>query len=462
MPGPGFARVGEGFRLLTETDVERIHQAALEVLERSGMAIRDEELLGRLARAGCVVDSQAGVVRLPQGLVEEARREAPPVAVLCGRDAGQDLRLGDGKLYTRTTGGATRILDLDTGEARDATLADVVHCLRVAEALPHIHGVSMFQVVPADVPVRRVDIYVAQAALLHVRKPLFYVCHNPEHLEAVVEMVAAAAGGIQALQERPLLGGLCESTAPLRLVESQSAVLKTFARHGLPLMLHAHPIAGFTSPVTLAGELVVTHAEVLALVTLAQLWQPGAPVVYGMSSSVPDMRTGANLAGVVEIGLLGAAVVQLARHCSLPCAVTSGMDAAGPGLQAMLERLMTALPPILAGVDLINLSTTEAKMTFSLEQLVLDDEVMCWVGRLVRGILVDEETLASRLIQDVGPGGAYLGLDHTLRHFREELLSKGLIRGAHGGRVLDLLANARAQVKAILESGSGSPVDGVL
>jgi trimethylamine--corrinoid protein Co-methyltransferase len=139
-------------------------------------------------------------------------------------------------------------------------------------------------------------------------------------------MVATVAGGMANLQKRPFNTALAESTSPLRFVPSQMKVLKAFATNGLPLTLHAHPIAGLSAPVTLAGELVVTHAEVLALATITQLVRPGTPVVYGMSSSVPNMRDATNLSGAVEIGLLGAAIVQLARRISIPCVMSSGID----------------------------------------------------------------------------------------------------------------------------------------
>jgi hypothetical protein len=173
----------------------------------------------------------------------------------------------------------------------------------------------------------------------------------------------------------------------------------------------------------------VTHAEVLGLVVIAQLIAPHVPVVYGMSSSVPDMKTGLNLAGAVEIGLARSGVVQLAGRIGIPCSVSSGIDADLPGPQSVLERMMTALPPILAGADLINLCANDGKLTFSPEQLVIDDEIMRWVGHYLRGMRVDEESMALELIHAVGPGGTFVGKAHTARHLRQALLVEGLIRG---------------------------------
>jgi trimethylamine--corrinoid protein Co-methyltransferase len=251
-------------------------------------------------------------------------------------------------------------------------------------------------------------------------------------------------------------------------VSSQTSVLQAFARRGLPLTLHAHPMAGFTAPVTLGGELVVTHAEILALATIAQLVRPGTPVVYGMSSSVPDMRSGTNLSGAVEIGLLGAAVAKLARRCGLPCLMSTGTDAHMPGTQSVMERIMTLLIPALAGIDLVNLTTLDTKMTFSLEQLVLDEALLGVVERCLRGIAVDETTLALDLIHEVGPGGGFVTTDHTLRRFRQELLVPDLIdrrnreawqaAGAPG-----MAAGARERARQILAEHQPVPLaDGVM
>jgi trimethylamine--corrinoid protein Co-methyltransferase len=333
----------------------------------------------------------------------------------------------------------------------------------LADALPHVHGVSTMAVQPADVPVTAVDVHALRIALTNTAKPLGYVCLNESLIEPVLDMVAVAVGGAQALQERPVITALAESTSPLQLVSSQLSVLQAFAGRRLPLTLHAHPMAGFTAPVTLSGELVITHAEVLALATIAQLVQPGTPVVYGMSSSVPDMRSGTNLSGAVEIGLLGAAVAKLAKRCGLPCVVSTGTDAHAPGAQSVMERLMTLLVPALAGVDLVNLTTLDTKMSFSPEQLVLDETLLVLVERCLRGFVVDEDTLALDLIHDVGPGGAFFATDHTLAHFRNELLIPDLVdrqarEAWQAEGAPDMHARARERVLDILEDHRPVPL----
>ncbi|MEJ2732468.1 MAG: trimethylamine methyltransferase family protein [Anaerolineae bacterium] len=445
------------FSLLASDDLERVHIVALEVLAQTGVVILHQPTLTLLKSAGCRVIAEEQRVCLPPDLIEEAVARAPGVVDLYDRSGKPAMKLGAGPLHARTSSGATSILDPASGACRPATRHDAALAARLADALPHVHGVSTMAVQPADVPVSMVDLHALHIALTNSSKPLGYVCLNEGLLDAVVAMAATVAGGDASLRERPFLTALAESTSPLRFVSSQMAVLQAFGSRGLPLTLHAHPIAGLTAPVTLCGLLVITHAEVLALATIAQLLRAGTPVIYGMSSSVPDMHTGTNLSGAVEIGLLGAAVAQLARRCGLPCVVSTGTDAHAPGDQSVMERLMTLLLPALAGVDLVNLTTLSTKMSFSLEQVVLDETVLSLVERCLQGIAVDEATLALDLIQTIGPGGAYLTTSHTLDYFREELLVPDLV--SRGSRVAweaagapDMRARARERVHDILDT----------
>ncbi len=450
-------------QMLSEDEVEHIHQGSMKILAETGVVVHHDEVRKLLEGAGCRVDHTTGLAKIPEELVASTAAHAPSEVLLAARDSRHDMRLGDGKVYARVPGGAPRILDVETHAWRSPVKQDVADIATVADALDYVNGVSMFPVVLDDVPNEHVDVHAAEAAFHHTGKHLFYVCHNPELIDRVIEMASAVAGSDEELERRPLLSALAEATAPLQLVEEQLQVLMAFAERGLPLMLHAHPIAGLTSPVTLAGELVVTHAEIMSLVIIAQLIRPGTPVVYGMSSSVPDMRNAMNLAGAVEIGLLGAAVAQLASQYELPCAMTSGIDAKVPDAQASMDRLLTLLPPVLAGIDLVNISTTDTKLTFCLEQLAIDNEILAAVGRYLQGIRVDDETLALDLIAQTGPGGEFVTTDHTLQHHRQELLSSRLLSREprdvwQQDGVTNTWERAREMVKRILAEHQPPPL----
>lgn len=424
----GRTGIRNGFlSVLSDDDVERIHLGALQVLSRTGIIVRDEAMLRRLGEAGCYLGPEAARCRIPERVIEEALKTVPKIVRLYDRFGAEAMALGSGAFHARTSSGATHVLDMNTGRRREPTLQDAADAARLADALPHVHGVSTMAVQPAETAVSTVDVHVARTTLMNTTKPLGHVCLNENLIESVLEMAAAVVGGRDVLRRRPILTVIAESTSPLQLVKSQLAVARAFSSWGVPLTLHAHPMAGLTSPVTLAGELVVTHAEVLAWITVTQILSSGTPVVYGMSSSVPNMRSGLNLSGAVEIGLLGASVARLARRIGVPCLMSTGSDAHAPGDQSVMERLMTMLLPALAGIDLVNLTTLDTKMSFSPTQVVLDDSLLEITARMLQGIPVDEETLALELIHQVGPAGGFFDATHTARHFRKELLMPGLI-----------------------------------
>lgn len=463
---PGLDRTGlkgANFCILDDDEVERIHNGALHVLARTGIRILDDGILTLLDEAGCRVNREQHHAHIPANVIEENVAKAPSVVTLYNRLGEPAMALGAGPFHARTSSGATSFLDFDTGRQRKPTSRDAADAARLADALPHLHGVSAMPVQPADVPVTTVDVHALRIALANSVKPVGYVCLNEGLLESVLCMAAAVTGGKDALRERPIITAIAESTSPLQLVPSQLAVVRAFASWGVPITLHAHPMAGLTAPVTLPGELVITHAEILALATIAQLIRPGTPVAYGMSSSVPDMRSGANLSGAVEIGLLGASVSRLARRIGMPCLMSAGTDAHAPGAQSVMERMATLMLPALAGIDLVNLTTLGTKMSFSLEQLVIDETILSIIERAMRGITVNDETLALDVIHDVGPGGAYFDADHTVRHFRDELLIPDLVSREpretwEAAGAADMPTRAREKARRILAEHQPPPL----
>jgi trimethylamine--corrinoid protein Co-methyltransferase len=289
----GRTGIRSGFlSVLNDEEVERIHSGAIQVLSQTGIIVRDEAILRQMGEAGCDCGPEAGRCRIPKPVIEEALKTAPKVVRLYDRLGAEAMALGSGAFHARTSSGATRILDSDTGSLREPTLQDAADVARLADALPHVHGVSTMAVQPVETPVSTVDVHVARAALMNTTKPLGHVCLNENLIEPFLEMAAVVVGGKDVLRRRPILTALAESTSPLQFAKSQLEVARAFASWGVPLTIHAHPMAGLTAPVTLAGELVVTHAEILAWITSHRSWFLVHPWIYGMSSSVPNMRNG--------------------------------------------------------------------------------------------------------------------------------------------------------------------------
>jgi len=410
--------------IFSEEEAEYVHESSLRLLEKVGMLIRDEDILNLLKKANCEVSFSNQVARVNPELVEDALKEAPHQVKLCGRNDKYDITLDGMAFYTRTVGGPPNIVDPETRRQRPATKQDIAPCARLTDFLDNIHGSSMFQVVPS-IPL--LDIYDAQISFNNTGKHLLYICHNIELIEPVIEIATIVAGGEDELKERPLISGLAESLSPLQFEEANAMNLKSFARRGLPLAIHSHPIAGASSPVTLVDEVVVLNAEILMLITIAELFEPGTPVIYGISASVPDMRTGLNLAGSVEVALLGCAGAQMARRYSLPSTMTAGTDSKANDAQASMERMLTTLSPVAAGINLINMSGIGSKLAFSPGQLVIDNEMSGLIARFMRGIKAEETIPVVELMREVGFKGNFFGHKHTAEHFREELLESKLL-----------------------------------
>jgi len=457
----GFSRrglKGTDLRFFTKEEVELVHKYSLQLLKEVGIQIHNEEILDLLKNVGCKVDFSTRIAQISAEIVENGIVKSPERVMLCGRNKEHDIQLGDGTLYARTNSGAPYIIDMDTREQRKATQIDLAQSVRLADALPNIHGVSIIHMVPMDVPVELIDLHSAYTSLCNTEKHLFYVCHNEEFLESVIEMAALVVGGEDALKERPLISGFCEATSPMQLDQAQMKLLLNYAKRGLPVYTHSHPMAGLSAPVTLAGEVVQMNAETLAVIAISQLINPGTPIIYGTSASVPNMKTGSNLSGAVEIGLLGSALAQMAKKYKLPCDMTCGTDSKTADAQASIEKIFTSLPSILSGIDLLDISTTDTKLTFSLEQLVIDNEIISWIARLLKGIKVDEEHLAIELIRKVSHSNeSFITQNHTVKHFREELMDSELMhRKSWGEWVTDgkesLQQRAYKKVKMILEN----------
>jgi len=455
---------GSSLRVFTEEEAELIHKYSLELLEEKGILIHHEDTLKLLKNAGCKVDFSSKMAQIPAELVENSIQGSPNRVKLCGRNDRYDIELGDGTLYTRTTSGAPYIIDLDTQKQRKATKEDLAQSIRLADALPNIHGVSIIHMVPMDMPVELIDLYSAETSFNNTEKHLFYVCHNEDFIELVIEMAALIAGGEDKLRERPLLCGFCEVTSPLQLDRAQMKLLWNYTKRGIPVYTHSHPMGGLTAPVTLAGEAVQMNAETLAVLAIGQLINPGAPIIYGTSASVPNMKTGSNLSGAIEIGLLGSALAQMAKKYHLPCDMTCGTDSKTADAQASIEKIFTALPSILSGIDLLDISTTDTKLTFSLDQLVIDNEIISWIARLLKGIKVDEEHLAIELIKKVSHSNdSFITQAHTAKYLREELMDSELMHRKSWGEWVaqgstSLKQRAHEKAKMILKDYKPVPL----
>lgn len=415
---------GGQYKPLTGNDVEKIHRTVLKVFEDVGVEVRLEEARNLFRKAGAVVDEEKCVVRIPPALAEALISKAPDIVTLCGRNEKGDLdcHIGGKNVYMGTGGTALNVQDPGSNDSRPATLNDVRDMARLVEVLDNIHF-FMLNVYPNEFPGETVDVNRFGMALKHTRKHVMGGVYTVDGVRNVIKMAERIAGSPERLRERPFISMVTCVVSPLRLDEHYSRLTIEVARHGIPVVVPAEPLCGATSPVTLAGNLVVLTTDTLAGVMLAQLVNPGTPAIFGSVASVADLRTLKYLSGSVEMGLLNAGAAQMAQFYKLPYYATAGMsDSKVNDAQAGYESAITNLMVALAGGNFIHDAAgfLEFCMTASYDKLVIDNEILGMVMRAVEGITVNDDTIAYDLIKKAGPGGHYISSRHTRHHMRTE------------------------------------------
>jgi trimethylamine--corrinoid protein Co-methyltransferase len=450
-----------GYRIFTGAQLEHVHLASLEILRRTGVRVYEPEALALLQDAGCEV-TDATLVRYPAAVVEAALDRAPSRVVLCERAGHPRLLLEGHRAYFGTGSDLPYTRDLETGERRPSLLSDVEKTARLADALPNLDFV-MSMALPSDVPVQTSDRRSFLAMAANTSKPLVFTAWDEQGLADIIAMAQAIAGGAQALRLRPFLLAYLEPSSPLR--HSQPALRKMLmmADHELPIVYAPGAVDGASAPVTTAAALAMANAEVLSGLVICQLRRRGAPFVYGSGSGPLDMRTMVSAYATPEFMLHCAALAELAHYYyRLPVWGFSGCsDSKLPDIQAGIESALWILWTALSGANLVHdVGYIESGLTCSYEMIVVCDEIISLVRRLMGGISLSDETLALDAIDQAGPGGDFLSSPHTARLFRQLWRGRVFDRHSHAAWVEagrpTALTNAR-QVARDLVAGHRSP-----
>ena len=412
--------IGEpSLRPLSPEGLARMHAAGLRILEETGVAVGSASVRDRMAGAGAHVDGDR--VRLPAGLVEAALSVAPHTYTLAAREPAWDLPLDGEHGYLSVDGSAAEILDLETGIRRSSTEVDLAQVTRLADALPEIS--FLWQGVKAgDRPVPVLPLHELRTQLANSGKHVqLMTAVTPLAARGAVEMARAVTGGADALRARPILSSFQVSLSPLQFEGDALEAALVYADAGVPAGFVVMAIGCATAPATPAGVLAQSNAEVLAGVTILETLAPGSPTFYGACSSTMDLRSGLITCGGPEDLLYQAAFAQLARHYRLPSSVgTFAPGAKSSDWQAGLENGLSGLMSLFAGADMLSgAGLLFAARVFALEEMVLDAEIFGLIRHLGGGLAVDDETLAVKVIDEVGPSGNFLAEHHTVAHMRE-------------------------------------------
>lgn len=409
-------------KVLSEEDISKIHAASMQVLAEVGVQIGEPEALELCAAKGARVDFENQRVYFSEEMVLQAIESAPSTVTIYGRgDDSRNVELGGNKVYLGTGGTALNMLDFDR-KRRPTIAADIAATAKLVDALENVH----FFVIPchpSDVDINDVDVNRFYQSINNTTKPIMGGVFSEDGVDRVIAMAAEVAGGMDKLVKKPFVSFISSIISPLKLDDKYTRILFKIARAGLPVATSCAPLAGATSPITLAGTLVQLNAEALTGVVMTQLVNPGTPILYSAVPTIMDMQTMSFLFGSVESGIMNAAAAQMAQRYKLPLYSTGGIsDSKEPDQQAGFEKALTAIMPALAGANFIHEAAgqLDSGMTISFAQYVIDNDINGCVLRAVRGIEVDESTLAFEVISRVGPGGNYLDQRQTVKKMRTE------------------------------------------
>ncbi len=455
-------------QVLSGEQIYDIHQAALEILWNTGVLVKASAARDLLRQAGAVVDEEMMICHIPGYVVEEALARAPSSFTVYARNPTNDVHVSTRSLHYEPMIGRLNCYDYATGTTHRTTLEDVGHLIKLADALPHYHLLHSGSIMPQidGVPIRATHVYGYLESVRNSSKVIKATSRERIMAEDCLRMVAAIAGGEEELRRKPFTFTTDNPVAPLHHDRDQMEGALEFAKYGLPIDVTSEPQAGATSPVTLAGLLAQQTADVVSGITIIQLANPGNPVWYGTCGSIMDMRVGRIAIGAVEMGLINVASAQIAHFYDIPCRGTaSATDSKLLDIQAGYEKALVLTMAALGGVNKIFYpGTMEGALTVSKESLVIDDEIVGGIYRMLEGIDVNKMTLALGVIDAVGPGGHFLGQRHTMQFLKGEqfipLLSDRQTREKWeeaGGK--GMAERAHERVEQILAEHQVDPLD---
>ncbi len=438
-------------RFLDDDLAGRILDEARSVLATLGVELHDPEGLDLLASHGATVVEGGTRVRIPEGLVDRALATAPRAFALFDVLGNPTHDLSGENVHFTPGSAAIRLLDPATRALREPVTGDYVRLAKLVAGLPHLAAQST-AFVPSDVPPGISDSYRLFLGLLHCEKPVVTGAFSADAFRVMLDLQLAVRGTEAALREKPLAVFTCCPTSPLAWSEATGRNLLDCARAGIPVEIVAVPLSGFLSPVTLTGTLVQGAAENLSGLVLHQLAVPGAPVLWGTSAAVFDIRSEGAATGAVETAMLTCAMGEIGKRLGLPTQGYAGVsDAKELDAQAGLETSSGALLAALSGINSISgPGLLDLDNGFSLEKLVVDHEICGMALRLARGIEPREDFPALPILGELLAEKHLLIARHTRRHLRTEI--------TFPGPVIDRSSEARWRAdgsKALIARASG-------
>ncbi len=449
--------------ILSKEMIEKVIDEALEILETVGVHVANEEAKRLLRERRCRVAER---VFIPRDLVEECLKTTPPSIRVYDREGEAALVLEKDNVYFDPGSSVLQFLDYEKMEVRKPLTQDFTDFARVTARMENIRAQSTAMVC-SDVPKEIFDSYRLYLALRHCHKPVVTGIFRKASLPFMLELLEAVRGGAKALDERPLAVFDACPSPPLKWDDLTAQSVIDCARRGVPSEFVSMPLAGAAAPVTLLGAIVQHTAECLSGVVIGQTANPGAPLIWGGSPAVVDMRTGTTPMGAIETMMIDAAYAQIGKHLALPTHAYMGpSDSKLVDFQGGFESGMGTILAALAGINVVSgAGMLNFENCQSIEKLILDNEICGMAYRLIEGISQRDEPIALNLFRAVStPRDDFLTREHTLKWYREEQYIPGLVVDRHSGDLGELLGKpsavdrAHERAREILSEDDPNPI----
>jgi len=420
---------------LSDDEIASIHETSLKILQEIGIKVVSKKVQSLLVENGAKVDVASSIVNIPSSLVEEAIKKAPKEMVLCGRNPKFDLKLPAKNFpFVATSGFSVFMRDFKTGEKRMTKSSDLKDFAILSD---HLNQVDFFWpiVTPTELPPAVQTVHGLVISFENTEKHVQYQALSEKDAKWQIKLASAIVGDEEKLKKRPIFSSVNCPVSPLVFEEGSSEAMVKLARAGIPVVPMSMALCGSTAPATIAGTLTIVNAENLAALVILQCANPGAPVIYSAESTSADMRTGNINYQAPEFPIIATGATQMARLYKLPCFTTP------IGVLTQMGR----------GDISADFGSLENAESAALEQVILDVEEWEHAKAYLRRFEIDEETLGFDAISEVGPGGNFLGLKHTLEHFQKEIWLKKettILPSTDGS----LVERAKEKVSQILSS----------
>ncbi|WP_420555545.1 trimethylamine methyltransferase family protein [Roseovarius sp.] len=416
---------GGTLKVLGDAQIARIHEAALDALERIGLSGAPASGIAYLTAAGAV-QGDDGRIRFPRALVEDTIARANREITLYSRDGLNDLHLGGARVHYGTAGAAVNMVDVDGRNYRESTVQDLHDAARIVDVLDNVHFCQRPMVARDIADNMEMELNTVYACCTGTTKHVGTSFTEPHHVGPAMEMLYMIAGGEDKFRERPFVSNSnCFVVPPMRFATESCEVMERCIDGGMPVLLLSAGMAGATAPSTIAGAIMQATAECLAGLVYVNAVKPGHPCIFGTWPFGLDLRTGAMSIGSGEQALLSAGCAQMHQFYGVPGGAAGGAsDSKLPDMQAGWEQMCSNVMAGLAGVNMVYEAAGmhASLLGFCHESLILGDDLIGQALRCVRGIEVDDETLALDQMEAVCVGGPghYLGTEATLARMQRD------------------------------------------